>query len=289
MIKTILVPSSGTHTDVSVFATALAVARPLNAHLEFFHVRFTVYEAAARSAPVPFCRGAALTDALDLLSEQDETLSANGKKQFEEFCRTNEIAIRSTPTGVQQVSASWAEETDCPEKRLLFHARYSDLMVVGRAHNNTDRMPNNLIEMLLLNCGCPIVIAADSPKTSLGGTIVVGWKETLEAVRALTAAIPLLQRARRVVLVNIAEGDARPGILEAAARRLAWHGIVAETRLIGDKSRPAEVHLPELAAELRADLLAVGGYGHSPLREGVFGGVTRTLIDHAELPVFMLH
>jgi nucleotide-binding universal stress UspA family protein len=288
MIKTILVPSSGTRTDISVFATALAVARPLSAHLEFFHLRFTVYEAAARSPHVPFCRGAALAHALDFLSEQDETLSATSEKRFEEFCHINEIAFRSTPAGIEQVSASWAEETDHPEKHLLIHARHSDLIVVGRAHS-IDLMPNNLLEMLLLDCGRPIVIAADSPPTSLGGTIVVGWKETSEAARALAAAMPLLQRARRVVLVHIAEGGDTPGILEALAGQLAWHGIAAETRLMADRSRPAEVQLPQLAADLQADLLVVGGFGHSPLRESVFGGVTRTLIEHADLPIFMLH
>jgi nucleotide-binding universal stress UspA family protein len=120
-------------------------------------------------------------------------------------------------------------------------------------------------------------------------TDVSVFATALALARPLGAAMPLLQRARRVVLVNIAEGCATPGILEALARRLAWHGIVAETRLIADRSRPAEVQLPQVAAELQADLLLVGGFGHSPLRESVFGGVTRTLIEHADPPVFMLH
>jgi len=288
MIKTILVPVSGTHTDASVFATALALARPLGAHLEFLHLRFTLSEAAARSPHVSFCPGAALTNALDFLSERDKTLSANGKRRFQEFCQASEISIHSAPTGAEQVSASWAEEADFPEKRLSGHARHSDLVVVGRAHNN-DLMPNNLIEMLLLDCGCPIVIAADSSPASLGGTIVAGWKESSEAARALAAAIPLLKRARRVILVNIAEGGAKPDTLEAVATRLAWHGIVADTRQVGDSSKPAVALLPQVAAELQAALLVVGGFGHGPLRESVFGGVTRALIEHAELPVFMMH
>lgn len=288
MIRTILVPSSGTPTDAGVSTLALAVARLLGAHLEFLHLRFTLDEAAARSPHVGFCRGAALTDALDLLDARNKALSASSRQRFEAFCQSNAIAMRSTPARTEQISASWAEETDFPEQRLSFHARNSDLIVVGRAHN-VDLMPNNLVEMLLLGSGCPVMIAADSPPTTPGGTIVVGWKDTVEAARALASAMPLLQRARRVVLVNVAENHAPPGIPAAVARRLAWHGVVAQTRLIGEGLGPAVTRLPQLSAELHADLLVVGAFGHSPLRESLFGGVTRALIEHAELPVLMLH
>lgn len=288
MIKTILVPVSGTDTDNSVFATALALARPLRAHLEFLHLRLTVYEAAARSPHVSFCRGAALTGALDFLSERDDTLTASGNQRFREFCQANGISIHGAPAGAEQISASWAEEADLPERRLSGHARHSDVVVVGRAHDD-DLMPNNLIEMLLLDSGCPILIAADSSPTSLEGSIVVGWKEASEAARALAAAIPLLRRARRVILVDIAEGGAKPEPLDAVARRLEWHGIIAETHQICDNPTHADALLPAVAMELHADLLVVGGFGHSPMRESVFGGVTRALIDHAALPVFMMH
>ncbi len=289
MIKTILVPTSGSRSDDSVFATALAVARPLDAHLEFYHLRLTVYEAAVRAPHVQFCRGRAMTDALEHLRAQDEQLSANAVKHFEAFCSASKVAVQATPTTREEISANWSEETDQPEMNLMFHARHSDLVVLGRARN-VDLMPNNLIEMLLVGCGRPIVIAPDSPPTSVTGTIVVGWKETSEAARALAAAMPLLRRAQRVVLVGVAEGGAAaPEALDHLMRQLAWHGIAAETRVSGDKSKPVAAQLLQAAADLHADLLVVGGFGHAPLREVVFGGVTQTLIEHAELPVFILH
>ena len=170
MIKTILVPTSGSRSDDSVFATALAVARPLDAHLEFYHLRLTVYEAAVRAPHVQFCRGRAMTDALEHLRAQDEQLSANAVKHFEAFCSASKVAVQATPTTREEISANWSEETDQPEMNLMFHARHSDLVVLGRARN-VDLMPNNLIEMLLVGCGRPIVIAPDSPPTSVTGTI----------------------------------------------------------------------------------------------------------------------
>jgi nucleotide-binding universal stress UspA family protein len=288
MIRTILVPTSGTSTDDSVFAIAVALARPLGAHLHCLHLRFTVYEAAARAPHVAFCRGAALSHALEYLGDQDVALSAKAKKLFDEFCHANAIPVRSAPSAIEEISASWAEETDHVEEQLLAHARYSDLTVVGRRHN-VDLMPGNMIELLLLESGRPVVIAGDQAAERQSGTIVVGWKQTSEAAHALTGAIPLLQRARRVVLVNIAEGNASPGIPDALIRQLAWQGIVAEPHALSDRTTPAAVQLPRLAAQLHADLLVAGAFGHSPLRESVFGGVTRALLEHAELPVFMLH
>jgi nucleotide-binding universal stress UspA family protein len=288
MIKTILVPTSGSHTDVSVFATALALARPLAAHLEFCHLRLTLGEAAVRAPHAQLYRGSGMTDALEHLRQQDEILTANALKHFAGFCDANEVPVLAKPMTVEGVSANWSEETDQPEMRLMFHARHSDLVVLGRSRN-VDLMPSNLIEMLLVGCGHPIVIAPERAPSSVTGTILVGWKETPQAARAVAAAMPLLKRAQRVVLAGIAEDDAASAeSLDHLTRQLAWHGIAAETRLSGDNTRPA-AQLLQAAAELHADLLVVGGFGHAPWREAMLGGATHTFIEHAELPVFIVH
>jgi nucleotide-binding universal stress UspA family protein len=181
------------------------------------------------------------------------------------------------------------QETDHSEERLLLNARHGDLVVLGR-QRHLDRMSYNLIELLLLGSGRPVVIAGAVPPVTVTGTVVVGWKETAEAARALGAAMPLLQAAQRVVLVNIAEErDAAPLELDHLVHRLAWHGIAAESRQITHVSKPTARYLPQIAKDFGADLLVTGGYGHGPLREAAFGGVTRALIEGAELPVLMMH
>lgn len=301
MIKTILVPTRGTSKDASVFATALALARPLGAHLEFLHIPTPDPEPAAAGARAPTAARGGLgqaREARDLHRGQGATLAAlaaRARSGFEEFCRAHEIMVRKVPSRIEQISASWAEEWNQPELRLFTHARYRDLVVVGRP-DHRDLMPNSLIQQSLLDCGCPVVIAPERPPAELGGTVVVGWKETSGAARALIAALPLLQQARRVVLVSIREQDTTSGILGAIARLLEWHGVAAETHFVDDRSIAAATRLPQIAADLSADLLVVGGSGQrywgssqSRLREDVLGGVTRTLIEHADLPVFMLH
>jgi nucleotide-binding universal stress UspA family protein len=288
MIKTILVPASGSSTDRSVFATALSLARPLAAHLEFLHFHLSPGMAALHTPHVDFLQGRAVRTALAELQREEGELSARALEHFQEFCREHRVPIRDTPQAVDAVSAHYSERADQPLARLLVHARHSDLVVVGRRRNR-DHLQGGLIGELLARGGRPVVIAGERAPQSVAGTIVVGWKETAEAARALGAAVPLLRQASRVVLLAIEE-DGGPSAeqLEHLAGELTWHGIDADVSIDGEASRPVAQQLLARAAELQADLLVVGAFGHGPLRERVFGGVTRALLEHADMPVFVL-
>jgi len=289
MIRTILVPTSGSGTDEVVFATALALGRACAAHLQFVHVHLEPVTAALAVRHVEFCAAPAYSRELERLREQGDQLAGGARKHFEKFCSAQKVEIRDKPGVVEAVTASFSEEGDEPVKRLLSHARHCDLIVLGRRHHR-DHLPSGLIETLLMDSGRPIVIAHEVVPQSLTGTIVVGWKETREAARALAAALPLLKEAKRVVLLGIAEeGAASREAFDDLACQLAWHGVHAEIEIVGNASCLATTLLPLAVAQLRADLLVVGGFGRSPLRECVFGGVTQVLLEHAELPLFMLH
>jgi nucleotide-binding universal stress UspA family protein len=291
MIKKILVPTSGGRSDEMVFATALSLARPLAAHLEFYHVRLSDCEAAVRSRHVDFCRGAAMTDALKHLHQREAALSMDAIQHFETFCEAHEIPIiaKPAPIGSGALSAHFEQETDVAEERLIRHARHSDLIVLGRPRR-PGVLPLNLIEMLLLRAGRPVVIAPDAPPRSLEHTVIVGWRETAVAARSLGTAIPLLERAERVVLVSVAEfqEEELPG-LEEVKDQLAWHGVNAEICVRPGKPKSACDQLLQTVDEFRADLLVMGGFGRGPVRETLFGGVTRSIIGHADCAVFVMH
>lgn len=289
MIKTILVPVSGSSTDDAVFATAFAAAQPLSAHLDFYHVRLSAGEAAVRAPHVEFCVGAAIPAALEFLAEDEASLSARSAAHFEDFCKRHSVEICDEPRRMSKVSASFREEQDSARGRLILQARHSDLVVLGRSAH-VDYLPTLLIEDMLMDCGRPLLIASDNSPTTLTGTVVVGWKETPQCARALHAAYPLLEQANKVILLNIAEGgSAFSGSLEHLAQRLRWHGMCVETKRIESSARATTGEVEHAAAELHADLLVVGGFGHRRLRELLFGGVTQSLLEHASVPVFMMH
>jgi nucleotide-binding universal stress UspA family protein len=279
MIKSILVPTSGTESDESVFRTASDVAHSLAAHLDFYHVRLSACEAAIRSPEVQFCVPSQLANVLDRLEQRADVLSKASLQHFESFCSTH-----------REISAHRFEEIDQAGDRFVFHARHHDLTVLGRSKTRNPKS-DRLIELLLLSSGHPVIIAPPAQRAKTTGTIIVGWKEAAEAARALNAAMPLLQRAKRVVLVGVAEDHDAPPTLNHVARQLGWHGVAAEECLSGGGSASSSVaaRLADCAAQFDADLLVVGGYGHKPLREAIFGGVTRELIKHCDIPVFMMH
>jgi nucleotide-binding universal stress UspA family protein len=289
-MRTILVPVGGGETDQVVFDTALAVATPLSAHLEFLHVRIKAGAAAEHAPHVAFARGAALANALDDLKKQGEARARAAGDNVLAFCKASGIDMREEPcAAATPVTARWRMEEGDALQRLVFHARHNDLVVMARARQS-DGLPPGRLETLLMTSGRPLLIASSSLPTSLLRTVMVCWKETPQAARALSAALPLLAKAERVVVVGVNETDepADEGVA-AIVHGLRWHGIKAGSRVCAQDGLPTSQRLGRIAGECGATLMVMGGYGRGPTRELLFGGCTQAILEAAEVPVFLLH
>jgi nucleotide-binding universal stress UspA family protein len=287
MIKTILVPTGGSDTDFVVFETALAVAQLFRAHLEFFHVRVDAGEALRYSPHATFARGRGLRNALDYREQESQTRSRSGKQHFQDFCKRHRLKVTDTPGWSLRVSASWHEEPGHEEEPFVTRARAHDLVVMARA-SRPNGLPPDLLELLLLGSGRPILIPAAETPAHLFRTIMICWKDAAEPTRAIAAAAPLLIKAKRVIITNVEED--RPSANAAAvARYLRWHGIRAETLAIKAGGRPIATLLSSVAKDCAADLLVMGAYGRGPFRESIFGGCTQSVLEHAAVPVFLFH
>ncbi len=288
-MKTILVLAGGSESDAAVFDTALAVARPLGAHLEFLHIWISPGEAAAYTPHVDFARGSGLHDAMARLRTEAAERAAAAQNNFQRFCQQKAIEILDTACRFPGVSAAWREERDDAVERMLRHARHNDLVIIGRP-SRANGLPPDLVERLLVGCGRPVLVAPPQPRGSVTGTTLVFWSETATAARALGAARPLLLQSERVVILCAGEGaeSSLDGVRDLA-QRLAWHGIAAEFEWLNADARSAPERLEAAAARYNADLLVMGGYSHSPARETIFGGCTQHFLDHAKWPVLMMH
>jgi len=216
---------------------------------------------------VAFARGAALSNALDELKKQCETRARTAEENVLVFCQTSQIVLRDQPCATTAVTAQWRIEEGEPLQRLVFHARHSDLTVMGRA-KKSDGLPQDRLESLLAESGRPLLIAASEASKPLLHTVMVCWNETPHAARAVSAALPLLTHADRVVVANVTEtgNPVDEGVL-AIVQELQWHGIKVGSRVapLGGLSTPDR--LSEIARECGASLIVMGGYGHSPMRE----------------------
>jgi nucleotide-binding universal stress UspA family protein len=288
-MKSFLIPIGGSDTDRSLFEAALAAARSFSSHMNFLHVHIGPGEAALNSPHTGFAMGPALSSALQEFDTKAQTRSELAARHFREFCAEANVDIRDAPERIDAVTASWREEDGSALPRILFHARHHDLVVVGRA-KSANGLPPDFLEQLLVGCGRPVLIASPATSPALTGTVMVCWKESPEAARAVNAAMPLLRHAHRVVVVSIAEnGDDPAEALAAVARQLAWNGVRAELRTVLSSGGGIPALLSAAAREYRADLVVLGAYGHSRVHEILFGSCTQAVIRNAETAVLLMH
>jgi len=288
-MKSILVLAGGSDTDELVFATALAAARLFSAHLQFVHIYVNPGQAAINTPHVEFASGAALVDALRQLQNRADDRSAAAAHHVHEFCNQAAIEMVDVPRVSHAVTATWREEHEDARQRLLFHARHSDLVVMGRA-DRPNGLPPDLLEHLLMECGRPVLLACRKPAPNLVGTVMVCWRETADAARAVMAAMPFLTRAVRVVFAAVNErSEDFEAAVDDVASQFRWNGVATEVQVVCANGEPTAEILRRLAKSCGADLLVMGAYGHSRLRERIFGGCTQAMMQYADLPVLLLH
>jgi nucleotide-binding universal stress UspA family protein len=287
MFRTILVPASGSDTDAVVFETALVAARPQRSHLEFFHVCVSAGEALRYMPHASFARGKALHNVLQELKLESEHRSNAAQRHVRDFCKRHKIAMLDMPRRCPALSASWRTEAVNGEDPFIARARVHDLVVMGR-FTRPNGLPPNLLQLLLVECGRPMIIAAPNAPRAFH-TVMIAWKDAREAARALTAAMPLLRDAKRVVVAAVEEAQRGSNTAAIVARQLAWHGIRAEAQSVKANGRPVATVLATAADACRANLLVMGSYSTGPLRQEIFGGCTRSILNEAAIPVFVVH
>jgi len=177
---------------------------------------------------------------------------------------------------------------------ISMHARYADLVVVGQDDPDDPAMGRHLPEQLVLACGRPVLlIPYIGAGAGMGDRVVVAWDASREAARAVSDAMPILERASSVVVVSVNPRQRDFGHGEAPgsdiALHLSRHGIKVEVQRVENRQMDIGNALLSHIAGEGADLLVMGGYGHSRLREIVLGGATRTILGDMTVPVLMSH
>ena len=193
-------------------------------------------------------------------------------------------------------SVDWLEVRGDAAEAVAMYARYADLAVLGQVDpEEVGRGAQiDLPERVLTASGRPVLMVPYAGTfETLGERVLVAWNASAQAARAINDALPLLARAKRVVILTIHPegGDRGHGDGPGAdiAQHLARHGVKAEANHSAADNVDVGDLLLSRAADEGADLIVMGVYGHSRLRELVLGGVSRHLFEHMTVPVFMSH
>jgi nucleotide-binding universal stress UspA family protein len=279
MIKTILMHVDGSPLQESRLRAAALLADEHGAHLVGSAATGISWRNYALVSG-PMGGGMIVTDFADL-----RRAAATRLDEFKEEARR--LGVQSFETRLVEDEAQYA---------LLLQSRYADLIVVSQDSEPDTAPPQSvqgLPEQLVLRGPRPVLVVPDTYRGQpLTGSIVVGWNGSVQAIRAIEAALPLLQRAASVTLALVNPDAAaelhgeEPGADMAVY--LARHGVRVDVVVERTGTEASEVLLT-LARKTGAGLIVAGAYGHSRLREWALGGVTRDLLDAAPIPVLLAH
>ena len=194
-----------------------------------------------------------------------------------------------TPSGVTR---EWRDVAGLLTETVALHARYADLVVVGQAEEGDDSP--RLADELFMAVGRPVLVVPFAGRfPTLGHRVLVAWNASREATRAVHDALPLLRAAEqvRVIAINPGHGMAGHGDIPGSdiCLHLSRHGVNA----VGEHIRTEDLDVGEMllsrAADEDADLIVMGAYGRSRLREMVLGGATRRMLESMTVPVLFSH
>lgn len=222
------------------------------------------------------------------ITEMMKRLEATAREEAEKRRQSFDQRMRH-----HDFESEWRLVEDVAADAVAHHARYADLTIVGQASPEAFTSID-IAATVMLSSGRPVLVVPYAGAfATVGRKVLVGWKASREAARAVNDAIPLLRTAEtvKILSVNPSHGIDDDGDLPAAdvALHLARHGIKAEAAHTVAKDVPEGDILLNEASDMEADLIVVGGYGHSRARELFFGGVTRSLLKAMTVPVLFSH
>jgi nucleotide-binding universal stress UspA family protein len=276
MVKDIIVNLSVTKEGSVVGKYAVSVAAALEAHLT--GVAF-IYD------PVVPISGAGYIPAevIEIQREDNETAADAAIKSF--TAATDQAGISAEPL---ITNASLAGAGD----HFARMARRFDLAIVGQAEPEISSMEQIIGETTLFESGRPMIMVPYIQKALFKtDNVMICWDGSRTAARAVADAIPIIRKSGRVEIVIVTNERGKEDEIEGAdiGQHLARHGLKVDVhRISGGKIDVADALLSH-AADSGADLMVMGGYGHSRLREFVLGGVTRSIFESMTLPVLLSH
>lgn len=282
--KTILVHLSDSRRAEKILAPAMHLADRYNSHLIGLHAHAIVH---APPFQMPYA-----SQAVAQLAGQVRTNAEGIAETFSRMCKDKPFVSEW-----QQHSVPMADLA----ASVMSHGRAADLIVAGQTDGAWDLSPLlDFPERLALESGRPVLVVPHSGShVNIGRNVVIAWKAGRESARAVFDALPLLKDAANVHILEFAETDVSQRRLAAdtsIGAALGRHGIkptihtavASGLRALAPDTRIGEQIVARLA-ELDADLLVMGAYGHSRMREMIFGGITRHMMREMTVPTLFSH
>lgn len=285
-VRTILVPLRGDGRGEGVLDHALSFARRYSAHIDAVHCRPRPEDLLPFGVSVPaILKKDILASAGTLADEEERKL----KDLFDAYVARHRLTVvEAPPWPSDRVSVSWRERTGKQAAIVGVYGRLADVTAVAQPERQRN-LGLNTLEAALLETGRLVLMCPPASPAATGAHVALGWNGSTEISRAITAALPILASADAVTLLAASDGQTGPLAPEDGQAYLASHGIACDVQTMTVRATATGQALLDGAEKAGADVLLMGAYGQSRRRELVLGGVTQHVIDHAEIPVLLMH
>ena len=277
-MKTILVPTEDNSAMRSALETALLAARRYDSYMEGFALRWSVADFAAFD---PTGGTPLETDRLAAARVEEQA-----RQIFESFMQGHNVP-RSTAK-IEALSFGWLDDAPQGEDFVGSYGRVFDVIVLSRPGANETFVHNRALYSGLFESGRPILLAPPAPPPQIATNVLIAWNRSTEQARATALAMPILQKANRVTVLTVIGGTEVPG---PSAEQLIYYlqrsGIAAEPMRVGLDGKNTGQTILAAAQSTGCDLLVKGAYTQSRLRQMIFGGATRHVLENADIPVLL--
>ncbi len=283
-IKNILAIVGDAQASRVTLQAAIRVARLFDCHIDALHVRA---DPATALPLVGEAMSGNMVNEMMVVAERESGLRAKAARaMYAELVSAAGIAGQAT----SGFSATWHESTGAEEQAVALRACRADMILLARPTRDNETATLMTLNAALMQSGRPVLTAppvASSPDAAFK-RIALFWNGSTEATRAVTAALPFLTRAEQVTVLRVEEEEwfAPTEDLEAF---LGYHGInTVVSKVLAGKGRTGAALLAA-AADNGDDMMVMGAYTRSKLRQLILGSVTGYVMEHAALPVFLCH
>jgi nucleotide-binding universal stress UspA family protein len=284
-IRKILLPLTGTAAGSAALETALQVAEIFQAHVTALHVRVDSRDVAPLAGEG--LSGAMIEEMMTATEKESSDRAHAVRAMFERFVAEHHVTIADGHGPQHGPTASFASVTGREEDLVAQQARLADITVVPHPEADEDVSSSDALHAVLFDSGRPVLIAPQLAPASVGTRVCIAWNGTAESAAAVYAALPWLKGAQAVRVLSAEEYQRRgPGAQNLAAY-LALHDVRVELATFRPLDRDVGAGMLAAAREFGADLLTMGAYSHSRLRQLILGGVTRHVLQNSTLPVLM--
>ncbi|HEY8288255.1 MAG TPA: universal stress protein [Acetobacteraceae bacterium] len=284
-IRKLLLPLTGTAAGEAALSTCLIIARQWNAHVTALHVRVDSRDVAPLAGEG--LSGAMIEEMMSATEKESSDRAHAVRSMFERFVASHEVSVQEPHPRAEHHTASFAAVTGREEDIVAQQARLADLTVVPHPDAGEDVSSSDALHAVLFDSGRPVLISPQVAPATIGTRVCLAWNGTAESASSAFAALPWMQRADAVRILS-AEGYQRRGpAAPDLAAYLALHDVDADIINFRSNSSSVGAGLLAAASEFGCDLLSMGAYSHSRLRQLILGGVTRHVLEHAKLPVMM--